>query len=282
MQKFSVSFSLGNGAEIHGGDTDHYFNVYLAEKIKKNQHDPCIVFIMKNIKDTYHQLFDEALEKYNSTKKPCRKIKDYYEHISSGNRESPFYEAIVQFGDSINAPVGSERGKIAKQLLTEYMKGFQERNPNLHVFYAVLHMDGASPRLRIDFVPFYSKNHKNGLVKGVSMRAALEEMGYISKGYRENHLSLWEQAERKVMNQLLKVHGYTREDKHVKHKHMSVYEYKEMLRRDAMMKNARAKIFQEGDLQAIKELQIKLASAEQQVEQQEAERKERWKKHGTV
>ena len=35
----------------------------------------------------------------------------------------------------------SEEGQLAAAVLDEYMKGFQERNPQLRVFSAHLHMD---------------------------------------------------------------------------------------------------------------------------------------------
>ena len=46
----------------------------------------------------------------------------------------------------------TENGELAKQILDEYYQGFQERNPQLRVFSAHLHMDEATPHLHIDFV----------------------------------------------------------------------------------------------------------------------------------
>ena len=44
-----------------------------------------------------------------------------------------------------------DEGQMAAEILDEYMKGFQERNPTLRVFSAHLHMDEATPHLHIDF-----------------------------------------------------------------------------------------------------------------------------------
>lgn len=38
-----------------------------------------------------------------------------------------------------------KNGELGKVILDEYMKGFQERNPNLYVFSAHLHMDEQTP-----------------------------------------------------------------------------------------------------------------------------------------
>ena len=39
--------------------------------------------------------------------------------------------------------------QLARQILDEYYHGFQERNPNLFVFSAHIHMDEATPHLHI-------------------------------------------------------------------------------------------------------------------------------------
>ncbi|MBQ6039622.1 MAG: plasmid recombination protein [Oscillospiraceae bacterium] len=275
MEQFSISFALGKGSAPHGGNIEHNNREFLASNVNEIKSPLNVVFTRTDIEDAYHQLFDDALEKYNEKQnRPCRRIQNYYQHVASGNRESPFYEAIVQFGDSINAPVGSERGKIAKDMLIEFMKGFQERNPNLHVFNATLHLDEASPHLHIDFVPYYTKGRKNGLEKGVSMKAALEEMGFRAQGKMKNQLVLWVQSEKKVMDQILNSHGYTREDKHVKHKHMSVADYKTMVNSQKTMQRIAARLGLSGEEQRSRqELYAKLAASEKKVEQLEAERK---------
>ncbi len=275
MEQFSISFTLGKGTAPHGGNIDHNNRAFLAKNVHDVRSPLNVVFARNGIEETYHQLFDAALEKYNAKqKRPCRRIQNYYEHIASGNRESPFYEVIVQFGDSSNAPVGSKRGEVAKQMLIEYMKGFQERNPNLQVFNAVLHMDEASPHLHIDFVPFYTKGRVNGLETGVSMKAALDEMGFRAKGRKENRLVFWEQSEKKIMDQILQTHGYTREDKHVKHKHMSVDEYKAMMRQEQLRKNIGTRLGLISEEKKTKrELQASLAASEKRIAQLEKERK---------
>ena len=81
-------------------------------------------------------------------------IPDYYEKIRSGKQEKLFHEVIVQIGNREDMNAQSENGALAAQVLDEYMREFQKRNPNLRVFSAHLHMDEATPHLHIDFVPF--------------------------------------------------------------------------------------------------------------------------------
>ena len=108
-------------------------------------------------------MFDEALKRYNEKQtRADRKIENYYEKIRNSKQEKPFHELILQIGDKENMSAESENGQLARQILDEYYRGFQERNPNLKVFSAHLHMDEATPHLHIDFVPF-TTGSKRGL-----------------------------------------------------------------------------------------------------------------------
>ncbi len=91
----------------------------------------------------------------------------------NSKQEKPFHELILQIGDKENMGAGSENGQVARQILDEYYHGFQERNPNLYVFSAHIHMDEATPHLHIDFVPF-TTGSKRGLDTRVSLKQALD------------------------------------------------------------------------------------------------------------
>ena len=84
-----------------------------------------------------------------------------------------FYRWAVR--ENMNAD--TENGELAKQILDEYYQGFQERNPQLRVFSAHLHMDEATPHLHIDFVPF-TTGSKRGLDTRVSLKQALATQGF--------------------------------------------------------------------------------------------------------
>ena len=91
----------------------------------------------QDIQEIYHELFDEALERY--------------EKIRSGKQEKPFHEIILQIGNKNDMGAETPDGQIAARIWDEYIKGFQERNPALRVFSAHLHLDEATPHLHIDF-----------------------------------------------------------------------------------------------------------------------------------
>ncbi len=117
---------------------------------------------------------------------------------------------------------------MAKQMLDEYVRGFWERNSNLYLFNAVMHLDETSPHLHLDFVPYYTRPRQRGLRCGVSMKQALIEQGFVPQGRRANQLVAWEERERNVMEAILRRHGFAREDKQAHHKHMSVKAYKDL------------------------------------------------------
>ena len=227
MKSLSISFTLGRACAVHSANIQHNNRKFSAANVDPTRIAHNITYKQQYVEDAYNQLFGKALREYNAKqKKPCRMIEDYYVHIVRGRREEPYYEAIVQFGDCHTAPSGTPDGDRVKEMLDEYMKAFQQRNPNLYVFNAVLHDDEASPHLHIDFIPYYTKGRSIGLSKGVSMRAALREMGFVPKNSSVNQLVMWEESERKYMEELLHRHGYEREDKDAHYQHMTVDQYK--------------------------------------------------------
>ena len=227
MSRLSISFTLGKASMPPEANVEHNNREFIANNVNKSKISENITYIKQDVQQAYQQLFSESLAEYNGNQTlRDRIISDYFKHISKSKREEAFYEIIVQFGDSQTAPCGSQNGKITQEMLDEYMKSFQKRNPNLHVFNAVMHMDEASPHLHINFIPFYTQGRKNSLSKGVSMKSALIEQGFNPKSIKENQLVMWEDSERQVMEELLKKYGFEREDKQAKYAHQTVDEFK--------------------------------------------------------
>lgn len=98
--------------------------------------------------------------------------------------------------------MGSADGELAAKCLDEYMRGFQERNPQFHVFNAVLHMDEATPHLHIDYIPVAEQ--KKGMTKQNGMAKALEQMGY---GKGKDAISRWRIAERRELEHICRENG---------------------------------------------------------------------------
>lgn len=172
------------------GSVNHNSRKFRAENVNGERTHLNIDYCNENIKKVYHELFDEALQRYNEKQtRTDRRIGNYYEKICSGKQEKPFHELILQIGDKENMGAESESGDLARRILDEYYKGFQERNPQLRVFSAHLHMDEATPHLHIDFVPF-TTGSKRGLDTRVSLKKALEAQGFnrAVQGGKSNEL----------------------------------------------------------------------------------------------
>jgi hypothetical protein len=108
----------------------------------------------------------------------------------------------VQIGTMKDTGIGTADSEIAAKCLTEYMQGFQQRNPNFYVFNAILHMDEATPHLHIDYIPV--GHFKSGIETRNAMAQALKEMGY---GDGKNAINRWRLAEWNVLNEICKAHG---------------------------------------------------------------------------
>jgi hypothetical protein len=136
------------------GSTNHNSRKFRAENVDGTRTQFNIDYCNTDIKQVYHELFDDALERYNAKQtRADRRIENYYEKIRTSKQEKPFHELILQVGNREDMTSASEDGKLAKRILDEYYAGFQDRNPNPRVFSAHLHMDEATPHIHIDFVP---------------------------------------------------------------------------------------------------------------------------------
>nr|WP_076944442.1 plasmid recombination protein [Angelakisella massiliensis] len=127
------------------GSVNHNSRAFNAKNTDPERSHLNITYCHENIKTVFHELFDEALKRYNDKQtRADRKIEDYYEKIRSSKQEKPFHEIILQVGNKDDMSAESEDGQLAAAVLDEYMRGFQERNPQLRVFSAHLHMDEAT------------------------------------------------------------------------------------------------------------------------------------------
>lgn len=199
--KRTISAMVGKGSITHNNRD------FIAENVDGERTKNNITYCNEKIQDVYHELFDEALQKYNEKQtRSDRVIADYYEKIRTGKQEKPFHEIILQIGDKDTMGAETENGELAKKILDRYMHDFEKRNPNLRVFSAHLHMDEATPHLHIDFIPF-TTNSKRGLETRVSLRKALEAQGFIGGSRSDTEWNQWVASEKEVLSQIMLEHG---------------------------------------------------------------------------
>ena len=222
--KRTISFMTGKGSVNHNSRKFH------AKNTDPKRSYLNVEYCNENIKDVYHELFDEALARYNEKQtRNDRRIDDYYEKIRSGKQEKPFHEIILQIGDRDTMGAETEEGRLAAKILDEYMQDFQRRNPTLRVFSAHLHMDEATPHLHIDFVP-YITGSKRGLDTRVSLKQALTVLGFKGGTRRETELNQWVSAEKQQLAAIMLEHGIEWEQKGTHEKHLSLLDFEKQER----------------------------------------------------
>jgi hypothetical protein len=207
------------------GSINHNTRAFSAKNVDTERSIYNVEFCHAEIEEVYHELFDEALERYNAKqKRNDRKIDNYYEKIRQGKQEKLFHEAVFQIGNKDDMNAKSEEGQLAKKILIEFMKDFQKRNPYLHVFSAHLHMDEETPHVHVDFVPVVC-NSKRGLDTRVSLKGALGEQGFKGGTRGTTEWNQWIESEKQEIAQIMGRYGIEWKQLGTHNKHLSVLDF---------------------------------------------------------
>ena len=212
------------------GSLTHNRRDFIAENVDSSRTPLNVEYCNEDIRAVYHELFDNALARYNEKQtRKDRVIDDYYEKIRTGKQEKLFEELIIQIGNKDDMNASSENGQLARQILDEYMQSFQQRNPTLRVFSAHLHMDEATPHLHIDFIPF-TTGSKRGLETRVSLKKALEALGFAGGTKSHTELNQWIESEKQALASIMARHAIEWDQKGTHEEHLSVLDYKKQER----------------------------------------------------
>lgn len=232
-----VSVSSGRG------DGRHNTREFIAENVDRSRIKDDLIFVNQSLPDAYRQCFGEACEVNNSRQVLKARMltpESYLAKIEAGqgkkNNPKPFYESVIQIGNKDDAGILShpEMAQRVKAVLTEYAQGFQARNPNLHVFCEVLHMDEATPHLHIDWIPV-----AGGYTKGMPLRNSLEkamnQQGLAAQGRTDKHnngRAVWQDREKDFLVSLCREHGLEAfwERHEIAEKKLSVADFKKLSR----------------------------------------------------
>lgn len=149
------------------------------EKSKYN-----IQIFKRDIKDVYHDLFDDALNAYNAKqKRKDRKIDDYYKHVQKSKNLDLQREFIVTVGNKADwERLSLEEKQEVGEALASYVRDFNERHTNMSIYNAIVHLDeSGAPHAHFNVVPT-ATGYKNGLAVQPSFRKALEQEGFGPSG----------------------------------------------------------------------------------------------------
>ena len=164
--------------------TEKEFNSDAHKHIQREKSKYNIQIFKRDIKDVYHDLFDDALNAYNAKqKRKDRKIDDYYKHVQKSKNLDLQREFIVTVGNKADwEKLSFEEKQEVGEALERYVVDFNERHDNMTIYNAIVHLDesGAS-HAHFNVVPT-ATGYKNGLAVQPSFRKALEQEGFGPSG----------------------------------------------------------------------------------------------------
>lgn len=194
--KFQGVLAMQNTISIHVGNTssivhnNRLTNEHTNQDIDSSRSHENIIIKQENIKDSYEKLFGEAVDSYNAKQRRSdRKINNYLQKVKDSTLDHQ-KEFIMQVGDFQSLEkIAEEQGckvwetkewELRAETLRRAVSEFQENNPNLYVYNAVIHLDESNPHAHVNFIPVGDGMNK-GMSRQVSMNRALENMGYDAK-----------------------------------------------------------------------------------------------------
>lgn len=124
--------------------------------------------IIKDVKDLYLDLFDEARINYNNKQvREDRKIDNYFYKISNDDKHDLACEIIIEIG---NMAYWEDKSLEEKYKMTEVfenqLKDLKEIVPDFYIANATIHFDENSPHIHIIGVPV-KENCKTGMERQV-------------------------------------------------------------------------------------------------------------------
>lgn len=209
------------------GSIQHNNRQFVTQNIDRKRMIDNITYVKQDIREAYQQVFGKAVADYNAKqKRKDRRIEDYYDKVcQSKNGEKPFHELVVQVGDMTDSGYGTDDFNKCRQVLDDYMSDFVTRNPHIHVFNAVMHLDEQTPHLHIDFIPI-GEGYKRGLAVKNSLNKSMEA---YSVGDKVGILG-WYEREREVLTERANRYGIEITQKNEHRERLSVSEYKQTMR----------------------------------------------------
>lgn len=222
-----VTISTHNGSAYK---RDH--NIRNERVTSKEPHiDPTLpheIWHDEKPRQAYKRLFGDAVRKYNAEqKRDDRKIKNYFDKVSKDSKQHPVYEMVIGiYGyNEIGGYLCPE--ELGKEIMHEFVKTWQERNPNLELIGAYYHADEplSQPHVHIDYVPV-AHGYKTGMETQAGLVKALGEQGFHKKGKVTAQIQ-WEARENALLDRLCRERGlevdHPREEGR---KHMDAEQYR--------------------------------------------------------
>lgn len=223
--KKTISFHCGHVfSERHNFDKN--FRA-CEEHIDIEMTDKNIIIIHETLKDVYDKLFEHSRLAYNKKQldkgHPERQIDNYYKNVDKSEQQHVAYEIIIQIGD--RNTTGINKSDTEVEIMKDFVKEFQERNPNFYIFGAVIHRDekDGTDHLHLDYVPF--GHSSRGMDIQNSLTLALKEQGFKTEKGKGLGIKQWTERERGELERLCRERGIEVEHKKENREHLEKQAY---------------------------------------------------------
>lgn len=193
-----------------------------------------------SLRSSVNKVFEPYVDDYNERqKRKDRKITDYYTKCLSNRNLTPTQEFVVQFGDkhTIFSADSVQNHDKFKELYSQYLQGFKDRNKNLRVASAVIHFDEqGGPHMHVVTIPVghYTKGMKARANFDRAMgwnehRKDFDDFRQFSR-WKAQAFADWADNERDQLINTAKSMGYAIERKKqaTPHKHLEPQAYRDL------------------------------------------------------
>lgn len=246
--KVTMSHHCGSHSNIGGAMATmrHSFNKDFRsreEHIDKDLSSRNIVLRYENLKKAYEQEFGESVKNYNQKQvengHPERQIENYMQKISDDKQKNVLYEHIIQFGDRNSIGVNGDSNNHI-EAMRDFVKGWDERNPNMHLVGAIVHRDekDGTDHLHLMYFPV-ARDMTRGLEVQNGYKQALKQMGFETKAKERTAQIQWEKSEKQELERIGKEHGFEIEHKHGNREHFQKDVYKAYAEKEIAEKELR-------------------------------------------
>lgn len=286
MSKYSISMSLGTSAIQHTQRDEKYVFEQQSKGLLKNvdktkTYQNVILKDCQSLEEEFNKTFESATLSYNDKQKAehrlNRVIDNYYQYVKNQKQGKKAmktdYEYVLQFGNSEDGFPDNSKEMLIKtfnELKVLQDKGF------IHINYAAIHMDEATPHMHINITPI-AKDYKKGMPQRPAINKMISQMLKVDryKAY-EDLLSYVKDG---VMEKILNDEGYERLVKGNNFAHQDVENYKKsinlqknvdnlLVKEEELLKNTKDKTDElTGTLQQIDNANNDLTEIELQKEQ---------------
>lgn len=203
-------------------------------------HENVTLVSSKSLRLAVNGIFKPYIDDYNAhQKRKDRKINDYYTKCLNNRNLTPTQEFVIQFGDkhTIFSTDSVQNHDKFKELYSQYLQGFKDRNKNLRVASAVIHFDEkGGPHMHLVTIPVghYSRGMKARANFDRAMgwnekRSEFDDFRQFSR-WKAQAFADWADNERDQLINTARSMGYAidRKKQATPHKHLEPQEYRDL------------------------------------------------------